>query len=108
MSITALKPKGEDKPIPLPIPPECRADLQGPTTVACQTALICQRCHKCIHHCKCLAGVRVDPVRHRRPRNYKDPNQPALCETPVLRTSRPPNGMPPTGSGWEKVRTEKI
>ena len=101
MSITSLKPKGESKPVPLPIPAECQADKYGkesPVVVACQTALICQRCHKCVHHCKCITALRVDPVQHRRPRNYKDPNQPALCEAPSLRTVRAPTNQTPMGS----------
>ena len=98
MSITALKPKGESKPIPLPIPLECQAgkfNKSSPITVACQTALVCQRCHNCVHHCKCLKGVRVNPVHHRRPRNYRDPNQGQLCEPPTLRTVRAPTNQTP-------------
>ena len=101
MSITSLKRKGEDKPVPLSVPAECQVGKYGESSaivVACQTALICQRCRKCIHHCACLGNLRSDPAHHRRPRNYKDPNQPQLCEAPTLRTVRAPTNQTPLGT----------
>ena len=64
----------------LPVPTTCRVgrssrelkigdDGKGQAIhlVACDEALICDRCHKCLHHCECAGGLRVaDPPPIRR------------------------------------------
>ena len=82
----------------LPIPAVCQARggggvqvgdaKRGRTPIACDGALICERCHKCLHHCEC-AGWLVRPAGGppvKRRKKGDDPNQMALCEKPQLRT----------------------
>ena len=76
----------------LPIPAVCQwkqgakgvkiGDRNERIPVACDEALICQRCQKCAYHCECSGGLLQTPTQPVRRKKGPDPNQPSLCEKP--------------------------
>ena len=81
----------------LPVPAVCQVNRKKTTAtpVACDEALICERCRLCLYHCTCSEVLRLPAHPKRRLRRGETPEgQMQLCEKPQLRVSFQKHGDP--------------
>ena len=70
--------------------------------VACDEALLCQRCGMCMYHCECLPPP--PPPKPRRKRGETSADQIELCEKPELYSKFPPSSdVDAPGKGKRKT-----